>query len=320
MNTLEGKAWHTISGAKGIGSRTLWLIADYLQSRGKTASWLLVNPEKIQDILQESKTNIVMPDFFGQKNKAGDRSEKSKLTVMHPLHADFPQTIRTLKDKISLPAILYLYGNAAILKRTAVAIVGKRNAGATELAAADSLASELAAKGINITSGYAAGIDTAAHLGALRAGGTTSIVMAEGIQHFRKKPELGEFLTEENTLVLSQFEPDAKWAAYMAMTRNRLVGALCGTVVVIVSGPERNTSGRNSGTFNAALAALKMGIPTFVVDPDFFADSPEGNRQLTAMGCQAWDPASGAAPILGALNSNIDKNQPPKQRNLFPER
>jgi DNA processing protein len=318
MNTLEGKAWHSISGAKGIGSRTLWLIADYLQNRGKTASWLLVNPDKIQDILQESKTNIVMPDFFGQENKAGDRSEKRRLTVLHPLHADFPQAIRTLKDKISLPAVLYLHGNVAILKRTAVAIVGKRNAGVAELAAAGALASELAAKGVNIVSGYAAGIDTAAHLGALRAGGTTSVVLAEGIRHFRKKPELDGLLTEENTLVLSQFEPDAKWSAYMAMTRNRLVSALCGAVVVIVSGPERNTSGRNSGTFNAALAALKMGITTFVADPGFFSDCPEGNRQLIAMGCQAWDPASGAAPILDALNSEINKNQPPKQRNLFP--
>ena len=306
MNTLEGKAWRALARAKGIGPKSLWRIADSLSSRGKTASWLIQNPDEIQAILKSSRTSIVIPDFSDPEYEEIDKFEGQPVRVIHPLHPDFPQRVRTLKDNFPLPAILYVTGNVTILNRPGVAIVGGRHAGEAALAAADSLASKLAARGINIVSGYAAGIDTAAHLAALRAGGTTGVVLSEGIARFRVKPEFREFLTDENTLVISQFEPDAGWMSYMAMTRNKLVCALSGAVVVIVSGPERDVNGRMSGTFDAGFAALKMGVPVFVAAPGHFADHPEGNRQLIARGCREWDPAAGAAPILAALNSHAE--------------
>ena len=45
-----------------------------------------------------------------------------------------------------------------------------------------------------------------------------------------------------------------------------------------------------SGSFDAGISALKMGIPVFVASPHFFTDPPEGNRQLIARGCRAWIP------------------------------
>ena len=317
MNTLEGKAWRALAGAKGMGPKTLWLIADYLSSQKKTASWLLQNPDEIKAALKVSKTGIVIPDFADREYEEVEKSEGQPVTVLHPLNPDFPQQLITLKDKISLPALLYVTGNVTILDRLSVAIVGGRHAGPAAIAVADSLASELAAKGINVTSGYAAGIDTAVHLATLRAGGTTSVVLSEGIAHFQTKQELREFLTAENTLVISQFEPNVRWASYLAMTRNKLVCALSGAVVVVVSGPERDLNGRMSGTFDAGMSALKMGVPVFAVSSNFFNDNPEGNRQLIARGCRAWEPTAGAAPILAAIDSHADKKPPPKQLNLF---
>ncbi|HUU06412.1 MAG TPA: DNA-processing protein DprA [Patescibacteria group bacterium] len=316
MNTLEGKAWRALAGVKGMGSKTLWRLADYLASRKKSASWLLQNPIEFEIALRGSKANIVIPEFKDQKYVEVEKYAGRQVTVLHPLHADFPLRLRMLKDLISLPALLYLSGNVAILNRPGVAIVGKRQAGEAELAAAAALASELAGKGVNVNSGYAAGIDTAAHLAALRAGGTTGIILAEGIHHFQTKPELQDYLTIDNILVVSQFEPDAKWATYMAMTRNKLVGALSDAVVVIVSGPERDASGRMSGTFDAGMAALRMGLPVFAVAPSFFIDPPTGNCQLIARGCRAWDAAAGAAPILEAMKvQSVQKK--PGQKNLF---
>jgi DNA processing protein len=317
MNTLEGRAWRALAAAKGAGPKTLWLIADYLADQKKTAPWLLKNPEKIKDALRDSKADIAIPDFADHEYEKKEKFNKKSVTLLHPNHPAFPKRIRILRKNISLPALLYTAGNVVILNRPSVAIVGKRNAVAAALKVADSLAHDLAARGINITSGYANGIDAAAHLAALRTGGgTTTIVLAEGINHFQSKPEIKDFLTEDNTLLISQFEPGAKWAAYMAMARNKIVGALSGAVVVVVSGPERDASGRNSGTFNAGISALKMGIPVFVVAPGFFNDNPEGNRQLIAKGCHTWDPAAGAAPILAAINSAAFF-KPPLQLSLF---
>jgi DNA processing protein len=317
MNTLEGSSWRALAGAKGAGPKTLWMIADYLSNHKKTASWLLQNPNEIKAAIKGNKAGIVLPDFADREYEEIEKFAGQSVTVLHPLHPDFPQWIRTLKDKISLPALLYVTGNIAILNRPAVAIVGKRQAGKAALTLAALLACKLAAKGINITSGYAAGIDTAAHLAALSGGGTTSVVLSEGIHHFQAKLELRKFLTKENTLVISQFEPYANWASYSAMARNKLVCALSSAVVVIHSGPEREANGKMSGTFNAGLAALKLGIPIFVVTPDFFPDPPAGNRQLIAKGSRAWDPAAGIAPILAAIKSHADQKLPPRQLDLF---
>lgn len=301
MNTLEGRAWHALAAAKGVGPKALWRIAGYLSNREKTASWLLRNQGEIEVALAMSKAGIMLPGLAEQEYAELEKYDGRQVTVLYPLHPDFPQRVRTLNERITLPALLYVRGNVAILNRPGVAMVGKRQADEAALAAADSLATELAAGGINITSGYAAGIDSAAHLAALRAGGTTGIVLAEGIDHFQTRPELKDHLTVDNILVISQFEPGARWAPYLAMTRNKLVCALSDAVVVIASGPERDANGTMSGSFDAGMSALKMGIPVFVVSPDFFADPPTGNRRLIAKGGREWNPAAGAEPILEAI-------------------
>ena len=316
MNTTEGRAWHALAGARGVGSRTLWKIAGFLAAREKTASWLLQDFASVEVALGLRQAGITLPELVASEYAETGKYTGRQVTVIHPLHGDFPQRLPVLKDAVSLPALLYVRGNLAILNRPGVSIVGRRQASEAALAVAIGLAGELAGKGINITSGYAAGIDTAAHLAALRGNGTTAMVLAEGIHHFQVKPELLDHLTVDNNLVISQFEPDAKWAAYMAMTRNKLVGALSGAVLVVASGPERDGGGRMSGTFDAGSSALKMGVPLFVVTPGFFADRPEGNRQLIAKGGREWDPAAGAAPILAAIETAANKNSP-KQLELF---
>jgi DNA processing protein len=316
VNTQEGRAWRALAAAKGAGPKTLWRIAAYLVGRRKTASWLLENPGEFRTAFMTSKVVIEIPGPLGQEEKEVETFAGNPPFLLHPLHPLFPRRIKDLNDKMPLPALLYVAGNMSLLERPGVAIVGMRNAAKPALGVADALASGLAARGINVISGYASGIDSAAHLAALRDNGTTSIVLSEGIDRFQAKPELREFLSAENALVISQFEPGARWAAYMAMARNKLVCALADAVVVVISGPERDASGRMSGSFDAGVAVLKLDIPAFTVSPGYFPDPPEGNRQLIAKGCREWDPASGAAPILAAINSSAEKKSP-KQLNLF---
>ena len=316
MNTPEGRAWRALAAVRGIGPRALWRIAGYLSDRGRTASWLIENPGGLADALGVGKASFVIPDLAARKYDGTDKFPGREVTLLHPLHADFPARLGRLTEAVALPALLYVRGNIAILERPGVAIVGRRRADAAALAAAASLAGELAARKVNVVSGYAAGIDSAAHAAALSGGGTTTVVLAEGIHHFQTKPELQGHLTVDNILVVSQFDPDARWAAYMAMARNKLVAALAHALVVIFSGPERDANGRNSGSFDAGMSALKMGIPAFAASPSFFSEAPPGNRELIQKGCSAWDPAAGAAPIITAVDSSAAKKAP-RQPSLF---
>lgn len=298
MITAEERAWCAISDARGIGPKTLWSIAEYLIHEHKTATWLLEHPAAMKTALNGRSDKVDTSEITISEPEEID---DSRVAILHPLHPDFPQRLKTLKDRLSLPALLYTRGNTAIFSKPGVAIVGARHAGDHALEAADRLAAELARKGINVTSGYAKGIDTAAHVAALRNGGTTIIVLSEGINQFRPKRELRNFFTNDNTLVVSQFEPDARWAAHFAMTRNKLVCALSQALVVIVSGLEKDADGKMSGTFNAGATAIEVGIPVFTVTPSFFDDEPEGNKQLISRGCQAWNPSDGADPIVSAI-------------------
>ena len=314
MNTLEGKAWQALAGIKGMGPKALWSIADYLFFQQQTASWLLKNPDKAKIALGSRGAGIVLPDPDLLKYEEDAAVEEQEVTVLHPLHPRFPGRVRELKDKLPLPALLYATGNLALLERPGIAIVGKRNADEAALTVAASLAAGLAAKGINVTSGYASGIDSTAHNAALRASGTTIAVLAEGLDHFQVKPEFKGLLTDENTLVISQFPPREKWAAYQAMARNKLVAALANVLVVVSAGAERDAANRMSGTFDAGMSALKLGLPVFAVAPAFFPSPPGGNQELIKKGALPWEPSAGIAPIISALNFPV---KPEQQRRLF---
>ena len=314
MTTLEGRAWQALAGIGGVGSRALWQVADYLFHYGMPASWLLRNPERAREALKGVKGVPVLPDPAALANGEVGATGEGGAILLHPLHPRFPRRISERRLQAPLPAVLYALGNLSLLEKRSIAIVGRRDAGSPALSIAEKLAAGLAAAGVHVTSGYAPGIDTAAHLGALRSGGATTVVLAEGLGSFQVRPDFKVHKTDENTLVLSQFPPQARWAAFQAMARNKLVAGLVDALVVIVSGPERDAGGRMSGTFDAAKSALRLGVPLFVTDPGAFPIPPAGNAALIAKGARGWSPASGAGPILDALKSGDEITA---QKSLF---
>jgi DNA processing protein len=142
----------------------------------------------------------------------------------------------------------------------AVAIVGTREASEDGIAWTRKLAAELAAAGVAILSGGAEGIDTAAHEGALDAGGTTVVVTPAGFDH--PYPEgngpLYRRIVDSGGGYLSLF-PDAVVATRAHFfTRNRYLIALAHAVIV-------TQTPIISGSRNAAKWARQLKRPLFVV-------------------------------------------------------
>lgn len=188
--------------------------------------------------------------------------------------AGYPMTLVQVK---SAPPILFYKGNRSLLEAPAVGMCGSRSATERGLRAAMACGEEVASKGLTIVSGYAKGVDTETHLAALMSGGTTVIVLAEGIAHFRTKRAFAETgLPDDRVLVVSQFPPRQRWSAWAAMTRNGLISAISRALVVI-------EVGETGGTLNAGLQALDMRRPVLALE---FAEgaTPRGNEVLFTKG------------------------------------
>jgi DNA processing protein len=177
------------------------------------------------------------------------------------------------------PPLLFCVGNPRVLSGDGIGMCGARNASAAGLEAARTCGEEVAALGMNVISGYARGVDTETHLGALGAGGRTIIVLAEGITRFRQKKVFGDSDFDPNqVVVVSQFAPGQVWTVGNAMTRNTVIAGLARALVVV-------EAGETGGTLNAGLRALQMKRPVLALN--FTTGTPLGNQVLFDQGARA---------------------------------
>ncbi len=202
----------------------------------------------------------------------------------------YPQRLAECWDA---PPVLFTSGSAA--EGAHVAIVGSRAASPDIVEDARTLAADLASVGVTIVSGLAAGIDTAAHDGALAGHGTTVAVMGTGIEtvYPEQNTELAERIVESGMLV-SQFAPRAPRTSTTFLKRNCVIAGMS-DVSVIMDGRTRSGSrheleqainyGRTALMWAPALAQedwakdfSDRGLATFV------SSVAEVRRALTGIG------------------------------------
>lgn len=177
------------------------------------------------------------------------------------------------------PGILFAWGNLDLLQAPSIGMCGSRNASEAGIEAARASGDEVASRGLTIVSGYAKGVDTETHLAALAANGTTIVVLAEGILHFRRKKVFeGTGFDERRVLVLSQFQPRQRWNVGNAMTRNGVIVGL-GTALVVVE------AGATGGTLDAGKRALGGRRPVLALQFNR-TPTPPGNEELIAAGAR----------------------------------
>ncbi len=141
---------------------------------------------------------------------------------------------RLLAEIIDPPLALHVRGDASLLQRPAVAVVGSRRASPYAINAARHLVRQLVAAGITIVSGLARGVDAAAHEAALAAGGTTIAVLGTGIDVVYPRSNTRLFRdVAARGLILSEFAPGTPPLPENFPIRNRVISGLCyGTVIV----------------------------------------------------------------------------------------
>ena len=193
---------------------------------------------------------------------------------------------KKLREMSNLAPLIYARGNISIYERVAVGICGSRVASEESLEFARRFGALAADLGLVVVSGVAKGIDTAAHLGTLEAGGTTIFVLAEGIGRFRPKKVFSEVVDfGERVLAISQFYPRHTWQVSRAMTRNRMICGFSEALIVV-------EAGETGGTIAAGRECIRQGKPLLVVERSSRGKTAPGNQILIGEGgipMQSWE-------------------------------
>lgn len=202
--------------------------------------------------------------------------------------AAYPERLRNIS---SPPVVLYVKGVLpAMDEEPALALIGTRRPSAYGLSSAQRLAFSLAASGALIVSGMARGVDSAAHEGALRAGGQTVAVLGCGLDicYPLESRALYDEIPGHGALV-SEYPPGSPPAPQHFPARNRIISGLC-DAVIIVEAPEK------SGALITADLALAQGRDVFAVPGNIDSPASAGSNALIREGGACA--ATSAADIL----------------------
>ncbi len=166
-----------------------------------------------------------------------------------------------LGDQGGQPLGLWVAGNPELLMMPrAVAVVGARAATSYGLHVAEELAADLSASGWLVVSGLAFGIDSAAHRGALGAGGPTLAVMATGVDKTYPASHHGlRNQIQANGAVITELAPGIHPLRASFLGRNRLIAALGSGTVVVEAGAR--SGARNTISWAAELGRVAMAVP-----------------------------------------------------------
>ena len=168
-----------------------------------------------------------------------ERWERAGIQMICVLDAEYPSNLRMVHQH---PPVLFMRGTADERDSTSVAVVGTRQPTPRGIDQARQLATGLAAHGIPVISGLAAGIDTAALTAALAAGGRAVAVIGTGID--RVYPPQNAGLQQEiaaNGLLISQFLPGSPPTKASFPMRNAVMSGYA-LATVVVEAAERSGS------------------------------------------------------------------------------
>lgn len=252
-------------------------------------------------------------------NEPDERYRRDLHWVQQPGHhtiaygdSAYPSLLRNLPTP---PTLLFALGDVSLLAEPQLTVVGSRCPSPAGLETTKLISSELARAGLVITSGLAAGIDTAAHQAALAAKAPTIAVVGTGLDlvYPAKNKSLAQDIAEHG-LLLSEFSCATPPLAHNFPQRNRLMAALS-LGVLVIEATER------SGSLITARLAGEYGREVFAVPGSIRNPAARGCHRLLRDGAHlvecADDVLQQLAPALQraiASKPESAQDQPSKDR------
>ena len=202
--------------------------------------------------------------------------KKDKIKIITLGNENYPDKLKYIYGK---PQRLYVLGNEKLLNEKSISIIGCRDATKYGLRNAYKFAYELAQNGICIISGFARGVDTYAHKGAVAAKGKTIAVLGCGLDivYPPENVELYKQIIVNNGAIITEYPLGSKPNKLHFPARNRIISGLSDGVLVV-------EAKKRSGTMITVEHALDQGKNVYAIPGNITSDNSYGTNQLIKEG------------------------------------
>jgi DNA processing protein len=199
-------------------------------------------------------------------------------SVLTPEDEAYPERLRQIYDP---PTVLWIRGNAELLARPGIAVVGTRQPSPYGAGMAELLSRDLANRRLVILSGMARGVDTAAHKGAIDAGGKTIAVWGTGIDviYPKENKKLAESIVASGGTIVSEYPLGTFPAPQNFPIRNRILSGMSVGVLVI-------EAAEYSGTRITARCAMEQNRDVYAVPGNVTNKNAWGPNTLIKQGAK----------------------------------
>ena len=305
--------WVALNMTPGIGPRAAAKLLERFGSAEAVYSATRVELERCR-LLPEAVDSIIARDMHTQAEGEIEKFRKLGGDILVLDDGVSPSLLREIYDP---PIALYVKGAwSECLDQPCVAIVGSRKCSTYGQNAAVMLARDLAQRGVTVVSGFARGIDAAAHRGALEAGGRTIAVLGTGIDEVypRDHRKLGEEVLDGRGAMVTQFPLQTPPVSENFPYRNRIISGLSLGVVVV-------EAAENSGSLITARLAIEQNREVFAVPGNITSRNSFGTNYLIkgagAKLVQQWqDIAAELPPQIAAKLLPPPLGQKKKEKSL----
>jgi len=252
---------------------------------------------KCEPVIEESRLRRLLGRGF-LLSQVAERWQARAIWVSSRADAGYPQRLKA-RLREDAPAVLYGCGDVSLLETGGLAVVGSRDVGDTLIDYATNVGRLAASAGRTLVSGGAKGIDQAAMLGALEAGGNALGVLADSLEKNAMNREQRNRLIDGQLVLISPYDPGAGFNVGNAMARNKLIYALADAALVVSSDLDKG------GTWAGAVEQLGR----FRMVPVFVRSTGEASAGIDALrerGAMPWPNPQDAAALEGVFDA-----QPP---------
>lgn len=300
IEVFEKLAWLRLARTENVGPVTFYRL---LERYGTASKAIEVLPELAAR--GGRKKPLTVPPLASVEREY-EALEKIGGAIIVANEDAYPLPLAATEDS---PPVISVLGNAALLKKAGIGIVGARNASLNGRKFAETLARDLGIAGHVITSGLARGIDTAAHQGSLETG--TVAVVAGGIDvvYPPENRPLHDRIREHGCIV-AESPLGVAPVAQSFPRRNRIVSGLSAGVVVV-------EATLRSGSLITARLAAEQGRDVYAVPGHPLDPRAEGPNGLIRDGATLVRNAADVLEHLGSFTGGNTYHLSDSGRNIY---